>query len=119
VGGGNAARKDWLAPAKVLLTFVLMLVGWVFFRAADLRQSFQVLSQMFAGGAGPGMLLAWHKGLIVTALLLALAEEKRSWFDRVVASPAYVYAGAMAAMLLTIEVFGVLDASIPFIYFQF
>jgi hypothetical protein len=30
-----------------------------------------------------------------------------------------VYASALAVMLFSLEIFGVLDAAIPFIYFQF
>jgi len=33
--------------------------------------------------------------------------------------PAWVYAGATAATLMAIELFGVTEQSIPFIYFQF
>ena len=39
-------------PLRAVLTFVLALIGWVFFRAADLRQSVQVLGQMFGGSGG-------------------------------------------------------------------
>jgi hypothetical protein len=50
---------------------------------------------------------------------LALGEEKFGWFDRLPEAPVAAYAGAMAAMLFCLELFGVVDASIPFIYFQF
>src|ERR1035438_3234610 len=36
---------DWTYPFRATLTFVLALVGWVFFRAADLAQSVQGLGQ--------------------------------------------------------------------------
>lgn len=35
-----------------MVTFLLVTIGWVFFRAADLVQSRQVLAQMFTGGLG-------------------------------------------------------------------
>jgi hypothetical protein len=56
---------------------------------------------------------------MVLALLLAVAEEKTAWFDRVAKAPAFVYASALALMLFSIELFGVIDVQIPFIYFQF
>jgi hypothetical protein len=51
--------------------------------------------------------------------VLAVAEERRAWFERVAKGPALVYASALALMLLCLELFGVFDLQIPFIYFQF
>ena len=47
--GNRPVREDWnwLYPLKAAVTFALVMIGWVFFRAADLPQSLQVLSQMF------------------------------------------------------------------------
>ena len=47
--GNRPIREDWnwLYPLKALVTFALVMIGWVFFRAADLPQSLQVLHQMF------------------------------------------------------------------------
>jgi alginate O-acetyltransferase complex protein AlgI len=110
---------DWSYPIRAVLTFVLTLVGWVFFRAADLRQSFQVLGQMFGGRGGSLLLEPWHFGLAALALILSIGEEKWEWFERAIRGPLPVYASALAVMLLCLEIFGVLDAAIPFIYFQF
>jgi D-alanyl-lipoteichoic acid acyltransferase DltB (MBOAT superfamily) len=119
--GNRAIRKpwDWLYPFKAVLTFVLVMIGWVFFRAADLRQSGQVLGQMFNGGHSHSLLLHWHLHLAVLALILAIAEEKQEWFERLADAPALVYASGLALVLFVVEVFGATDASIPFIYFQF
>ena len=103
----------------VPVTFCLTLIGWVFFRAADLPQSLQVLGQMFSFAPGGMLLEPWHLGLAAIALLLALLEEYREWFDRLVQAPAWAYAAALALLLFCVEIFGVVDASIPFIYFQF
>jgi hypothetical protein len=61
----------------------------------------------------------WHFGLAALALILAIGEEKWEWFERAIRAPMPVYASALAAMLFCLEIFGVLDAAIPFIYFQF
>jgi D-alanyl-lipoteichoic acid acyltransferase DltB (MBOAT superfamily) len=34
---------NWLYPLKAIVTFALVMIGWVFFRAADLPQSVQIL----------------------------------------------------------------------------
>jgi alginate O-acetyltransferase complex protein AlgI len=114
-----AVGWSWTYPFRVLATFVLTLIGWVFFRAADLHQSKQVLTQMFAGRGGGNLLEPWHFGLAALALILALGEEYREWFERATRAPVAIYAAALAAMLFCLELFGVLDAAIPFIYFQF
>ena len=110
---------DWLYPVKAIATFGLVLISWVFFRAADLPQSMLILGQMFSHPGGHTLLQHWHVGLALVALALAVVEEKRDWFARIVEAPAWAYATALAAMFLCLEVFGVIDASIPFIYFQF
>jgi len=112
-------RWTWFYPLRAVATFLLVMIGWVFFRAADLAESRQVLAQMFTGGLGRDLLTPMHVGLMVLALLLAVAEEKTAWFDRVAKAPAFVYASALALMLFSIELFGVIDVQIPFIYFQF
>ncbi|MCU1238411.1 MAG: rane bound O-acyl transferase, family protein [Candidatus Solibacter sp.] len=110
---------DWSYPVRAIGTFALVCVGWVFFRAADLGQALQVLGQMFGGWRGKGLLEPWHWGLAGLALLMAIGEEKREWFERAMRAPAPVYGCALAAMLFCLEIFAVVDAAIPFIYFQF
>jgi hypothetical protein len=95
------------------------MIGWVFFRAADFAQSRQVLAAMFHGPAGRLLLEPWHIELVAVALVLAVLEEKLEWFERLNEGPALAYAAALAVLLLGLDVFGVIDASIPFIYFQF
>jgi alginate O-acetyltransferase complex protein AlgI len=109
----------WTYPIRATLTFVLTLVGWVFFRAAGLPQSVQVLGQMFGSAGGRILLEPWHFGLAALALILAIGEEKWEWFERAIRAPVPIYAPALALMLFCLEIFGVLDVAIPFIYFQF
>jgi len=118
--GNRPVREDWnwLYPLKAIATFALVMIGWVFFRAADLPQSLQILRQMFRGH-GHLLLAAWHIELITVALVLALVEERFEFFERILKAPMLAYASALALMFFCIEVFGVIDASIPFVYFQF
>jgi alginate O-acetyltransferase complex protein AlgI len=121
IRGRREERQEWtlLYPLQALFTFALVLVGWVFFRAADLRQSSQVIGRMFAGGPGKMLLQPWHIGLVLVALVVAIAEEQWEAVERLMTAPAWAYAAGLAVMLFCLEVFGVIDASIPFIYFQF
>ena len=110
---------NWLYPIKAVVTFCLASAGWVFFRAVDLPQSLYVFKQMFAGGPGKMLWEPWHIGLAVLALLMAIGEEKGEWFEGLMKRPGFGYATAIAGMLFCIVLFGVIDARIPFIYFQF
>jgi alginate O-acetyltransferase complex protein AlgI len=119
VTGWNRIRAaTWL---RVPLTFVLVCVGWVFFRATTLSGSVFVLQQMFtAGGPGPGWGMAWwHFWLALGALTLALWEEKRGWFEAVAGGPAWRYSAVVFVLLACLELFGVTDLTMPFVYFQF
>jgi hypothetical protein len=74
---------------------------------------------MSRGARGHLLLANWHVELILIALVLAVAEEKLDWFERLMNAPMLAYASALALMLFCIEIFGAIDASIPFVYFQF
>jgi len=52
-------------------------------------------------------------------LILAILEEKWQWFERIVKAPAWAYGAAMAVLLLGMELIGLTDLAVPFIYFQF
>jgi D-alanyl-lipoteichoic acid acyltransferase DltB (MBOAT superfamily) len=117
-------RPSWSAqslsyPFRALLTFLLVLVGWVFFRAANLTESVAVLRQMFHGHKGLPLLEPWHMGLALGSLAVALFEEKLDWFERLMDAPVLVRAAALGCMLFCLVVFGVIDTAIPFVYFQF
>jgi alginate O-acetyltransferase complex protein AlgI len=112
-------RLRWLYPLRAGLTFVLVSIGWVFFRAATLKDSVWIIGQMFGTEPGTPIIFRWQMWMAVIMLLLALLEEKFDWFERVVEAPAWVYASAVAVMLLAVELIGVTDVSVPFVYFQF
>jgi D-alanyl-lipoteichoic acid acyltransferase DltB (MBOAT superfamily) len=115
----TADARDWLYPAKVVLTFGLVTLGWVFFRATDFPQSLQILKRMFTGDRGRLLFESWHLALILVALVSAIGEERAAWCDRLMKAPPFAYATALTAMFLCLEIFGVTDATIPFVYFQF
>lgn len=117
--GQDHPRRGWAYVPRVVLTFAVAMVGWVFFRAAGFGQAGAVLRQMFAGARGHLLFVPWHWILISLAVAGACAEERFDVFSRLVRAPAWAWAAGFALMLLMIELFGVMDAAIPFIYFQF
>jgi alginate O-acetyltransferase complex protein AlgI len=113
------AREGGRNPVRVALTFVLVLLGWVLFRARTWPAAVTVYSEMFRGAPGRSLLHAGHWTLAAVSLALAIAEERFNVFERFPQAPAWVQAATLATLLLALELFGVTDQRIPFIYFQF
>jgi alginate O-acetyltransferase complex protein AlgI len=110
----------WLLyPFRAVLTFVLVCIGWVFFRAATLSDSAYVIGQMFSWH-GRGILIpAWLGVLLALSLAIALFEERFAWIERLAKGPAWAYVAAVVALLFSVELIGVTEKAIPFVYFQF
>ena len=108
-------------PFRALLTFGLVCIGWVFFRAVTLRDSVYVLRQMFGGGwAWSGVMIpVWLLCLVGVAVLIALFEERRGWIERLARGPAWAYVAMIVALVFTVELIGVTEQAVPFVYFQF
>jgi D-alanyl-lipoteichoic acid acyltransferase DltB (MBOAT superfamily) len=118
----NAAEQSrWgaLYPLRALATFALVMIGWVFFRAATFHDSLFVLHQMFFVARGHSLIPAWQLDLALITLLLALFEEKKDWFEKIALGPAWAYGAACAILLLSVELIGYTQAAVPFVYFQF
>jgi len=118
LGSGKPKAASYFYPFRMAFTFALVCISWVFFRAANLHDSATVIGQMFSGVGGRSLFQTWHVVMTVVALCLAMLEEESGWFERLVRAPAYVYATAIAFLLLCIEMIGVTEASVPFVYFQ-
>jgi D-alanyl-lipoteichoic acid acyltransferase DltB (MBOAT superfamily) len=110
----------WLLyPFRALITFVLVCVGWVFFRAATLHDSVYVIQQMFSWH-GKGILIpAWLGCVLALSLSVALFEEKFEWIERLAHGPAWAYVAAVVTLLFSVELIGVTEKAVPFVYFQF
>jgi D-alanyl-lipoteichoic acid acyltransferase DltB (MBOAT superfamily) len=108
-----------LYPARTLLTFALVCVGWVFFRAATLSDSVHVIGQMLSAPHGRSLIPAWLALMAGIGLVVALFEERFEWIDRLARGPAWAYVAAAVVLLLTVELIGVTETARPFVYFQF
>ena len=106
-------------PLQAILTFGLVTIGWVFFRAPNLHDSLHVIRQMFSGIEGRALMRPWIMELAFITLLLAVIEEKKHWFDKIAMGPAWAYGLVCALLLLCVEMIGFSEAPVPFVYFQF
>jgi amino acid permease len=91
----------------------------VFFRATTLAQSTYVVGQMFTFPLGHGLWPRWQVWFALTLALLAIAEERFCWFERLAEAPPWAWAGVVAVLLFCLETLGVPGQAIPFVYFQF
>lgn len=105
------------------LTFVIVCVAWVFFRAVDMSTAMDVLKQLFVGESLAGATSLVTPAVIVVVVLSIASQfvpprvpEKLSIaFAR---TPPFVQVLAGAAGLVLVSVLGP-EGVAPFIYFQF
>lgn len=112
------------APARVAVTFLLVLITWVFFRAADLPSALRYLGHMAAIGHvqdGASLLdgIVYQPYYLGTFILAAIVTWTcpQTWdWTRVLTPPKAIAVAALfvlAAVLLTTQAYN------PFIYFIF
>ncbi len=107
--------------AGIAITFVLVCVAWVFFRAASFSQAFAILKGLCGLGHGPRVLERSNYPLIGLAIAAVLATHAymrdRALEDVVERTPWLVRSVALAAMIVAIILMQGQDRA--FIYFQF
>ena len=127
-GLARVADDAWQAPRRAL-TFLLVVVSWVFFRAADMGRALEMLRVMFVprGGAVPAevtTVLTDQRTLVFALAMLVVLMPRDLVMGRLVdesrtriagaARVAYSAVGApYAAVLVAAGTFS------PFLYFQF
>ncbi len=122
---GKRAPYGWLpAPARVAFTFLLVLVGWVFFRAPDLSSAARYLASMAGlGHPAPGSALiggiVYQPYYALTAITAALITWTcpQTWdWSRTLTAPK---AATAVALFIVAAVVLMTQAYNPFIYFIF
>ena len=116
---GREVRTGWARLPLGIVTFLLVTVGWVFFRAKTFGAAWFVLGQMVSTALGHSLLTSLQWKMAGFSLLVALAEEYGSAWTKLTESPAWARTLAAVAALLAIELFSATDQTIPFVYFQF
>jgi alginate O-acetyltransferase complex protein AlgI len=109
---GAAPPRGLRRIAASALTFVLVIVGWVFFRAPSPAAAFAGLGQLFAGGAGPLTLDGGDFAIVAIALAVEIVLEARV-FAR---SRRFAFA---LATLLALQLATYPGTGAPFVYFKF
>ena len=106
-------------PARIALTFVLVLITWVFFRATSISGAFAYLNSMAGRAAGGSPLLAleiytpYNLTIMATCALASFQPlEAYDWADQ------HLSWALVPLFLLAIAVMWT-QAFNPFLYFQF
>ncbi len=119
-------KRPWYGPAPAIVrtgvTFVLVLFGWVLFRAADLGAALHYMGAMLGtgGAAGPAATaleisnLSWT-AFAAGALLVWLAPTTQRLVTR--GHPAWVLVLQLLFVLATLHLN--YQSDVPFLYFQF
>jgi alginate O-acetyltransferase complex protein AlgI len=102
------------------VTFHVVCVAWVFFRAPDLGTAFDLLGGL--GLAGPSPLVTLPLVLLVVAAVAGQAVPREWWRDAeawLVARPVAVQGLAVGAVLVAADASVGQQGVAPFIYYQF
>ena len=123
----RVSRSAALTALRVLLTFHLIAIAWVFFRARSLGDAFLILKKIGAQLVEmPQLVLrfpytaehAWGFALIAILLAIEIVDERRSIFQRLAAAPAAVRWGLWYLGIFALLILGRWQAR-EFIYMQF
>jgi D-alanyl-lipoteichoic acid acyltransferase DltB (MBOAT superfamily) len=109
------------SAAARIVTFHVVCLAWVFFRAPDLGTAFAVLGRLFAGGPSTGIVTPEIVLLIAAALAVqwlprGTGARLRTAF---VALPVYAQGVSLGMVLLVIAAMSGGQGVAPFIYFRF
>lgn len=131
VRGRVAGWVRWPEPLArvfgILVTFHLILVTWVFFRADSLADATTILSRVAnsASALGPGLRSRLGTGeilmpvILVAILMLAeVLDERKPMWERLGARPGYVRWAVYYALIVVLLVVGSWDSQ-DFVYMQF
>lgn len=103
--------------AATLLTFALVTIGWVLFRAQSFADAATVLRAMFAGGAGPALFDIGQIAIVVLAIGLEIVVERRPQLRPFVTARARFAAAVAGLVALAFATYP--GAAAPFVYFKF
>ena len=107
---------------RVALTFVLVSLGWVLFRAPGFGVAGQVYKELFAGGWGSWLLSQWQTDLAVCLVLFGIVRlvtnrsaANVSWQTL----PSAAQVAVLVAAVFAVELFSWPGTTATFIYFKF
>jgi D-alanyl-lipoteichoic acid acyltransferase DltB (MBOAT superfamily) len=119
-GTSTPNQASWARLSRIFFTFQFVSLGWIFFRASNLENAWQVLERI---GSFTHSLANIPAPVATVVLIAAVAHYTPSdWYQKAdalfVRAPAFAQATAMALLLLAIHYVAATGAA-PFIYTRF
>ena len=122
IGHTEKPRAALAVAARVALTFGLVTLAWVLFRSPSFGVALTVYRALFAGGPGATLLTGWQTLLaagIIAFGVVRLVLERRSVVLSWQQLRPGLQAGALAGLLVALQLFSWSGVSPTFIYFKF
>jgi alginate O-acetyltransferase complex protein AlgI len=119
-GQAKHRERSWTFSdiARAIATFILVCIGWVFFRAANVHDALLVVGRLFQAPRGQWPIEPALMTLTLAGLAVALVEEHVPLLEAIERAPGWAVASCLGTLLFVVELFAV-DLNIPFVYFQF
>jgi alginate O-acetyltransferase complex protein AlgI len=118
IGRGAGEPRGALRFARVVLTFALVVLGWILFRAGTFATAGTVLRAAFAGGPGVWPLPLWPLTLVAAAAAVAWLQE-RGWSPLALRVHPAAYGAALGALVFALQLLSWPGEAAPFVYFKF
>lgn len=120
-GAFRVVDLPWLTPLWIALTFVIVTLGWVPFRAPTLEATDRTFAALATWPDWSFAATHWGVWLIpLGTLAFCVVDRKRraqDWLTQRARLPVVVLVAVAALWFL--QVFARIDAQVPFVYFQF
>jgi len=122
IGREYSAPTGAMALVRIALTFAAVSLGWVLFRSPSFGIAVQVYRQLFAGGAGAPLLGGWQAvlsvGIVAFGILRWFLDRRGVALGWSQLRP-FGQAGALAGLLVALQMLTWPGLSPTFIYFKF
>ncbi len=122
IGHAEKPSKVPAVAARITLTFCLVTLAWVLFRSPTFGVAVSVYRALFAGGPGATLLTGWQTllaaGIVAFGAARLLLERRNLTFSWQQLRPG-LQAGALAGLLVVLQLFSWSGVSPTFIYFKF
>jgi alginate O-acetyltransferase complex protein AlgI len=122
IGHERNVPRGAIAVVRIVVTFVIVLLAWVLFRAPTFEAALNVYRALLAGGGGAALLAGWQAVLaagIVAFGAIRLLLNRRGFAPGWMQLRSPAQAGALAGLLLALQLLSWPGVSPTFIYFKF
>jgi alginate O-acetyltransferase complex protein AlgI len=122
IGREGDAPRGAVKIVRIVVTFIIVTLAWVLFRAQSFDLALAVYRALFAGGWGPWLLDGWQAVLaagIVTFAVGRIVVERSAASLQWPRMALTFQAVALAGLLVALQLFSWTGISPAFIYFKF